>query len=105
MEYFEKQIRSEEKYKGIIVRVRLDDAELHTGKLVKRDGVLLGGLDVPLHVGGARLLDGTGYVLVHGVKILVCRRKSSNAAGFLLKCWGAKKRRTLFWSSSYIGLW
>ena len=39
MEYFEKQIRSEEKYKGIIVRVRLDDAELHTGKLVKREVV------------------------------------------------------------------
>ena len=28
MEYYEKQIRSEEKYKGIIVRVRLDEAEL-----------------------------------------------------------------------------
>lgn len=39
MEYFEKQIASEEKYKGIIVRVRLDDAELHTGRPVKREVV------------------------------------------------------------------
>ena len=39
MEYFEKQIRSEEKYKGIIVRVRLDEAELHTGKRVRREVV------------------------------------------------------------------
>ena len=48
MEYFEKQIRSEEKYKGIIVRVRLDDAELHTGKLVKRE--------VVEHPGGVTIL-------------------------------------------------
>ena len=39
MEYFEKQLSSEEKYKGIIVRVRLDEAELHTGKRVKREVV------------------------------------------------------------------
>ena len=39
MEYFERQIRSDEKYKGIIVRVRLDEAELHTGKHVKREVV------------------------------------------------------------------
>ena len=39
MEYWEKQIHSDEKYKGIIVRVRLDEAELHTGKHVKREVV------------------------------------------------------------------
>ena len=39
MDYTEKQIRSEEKYKGIIVRVRLDEAELHTGKHVRREVV------------------------------------------------------------------
>ena len=39
MEYFEKQIRSDEKYNGVIVRVRLDEAELHTGKHVKREVV------------------------------------------------------------------
>ena len=39
MDYFERQLQSEEKYKGIIVRVRLDEAELHTGKHVKREVV------------------------------------------------------------------
>lgn len=39
MEYFERQLKSEEKYKGIIVRVRLDEAELHTGKHVRREVV------------------------------------------------------------------
>ena len=39
MDYWEKQVRSEEKYKGIIVRVRLDEAELHTGKKVRREVV------------------------------------------------------------------
>lgn len=48
MEYFEKQIRSEEKYKGIIVRVRLDEAELHTGKRVRRE--------VVEHPGGVSIL-------------------------------------------------
>ena len=48
MEYFEKQIRSEEKYKGVIVRVRLDEAELHTGKRVKRE--------VVEHPGGVTIL-------------------------------------------------
>ncbi len=55
MEYFEKQIRSEEKYKGIIVRVRLDEAELHTGKMVRRE--------VVEHPGGVTILpvDDDGY--------------------------------------------
>ena len=39
MDYFERQLQSEEKYNGIIVRVRLDEAELHTGKHVKREVV------------------------------------------------------------------
>lgn len=39
MEYWEKQLSTEEKYKGIIVRVRLDEAQLHTGKHVKREVV------------------------------------------------------------------
>ena len=39
MEYFERQLKSEEKYKGVIVRVRLDEAELHTGKHVRREVV------------------------------------------------------------------
>ncbi len=59
MEYFEKQIRSEEKYKGIIVRVRLDDAELHTGKIVRRE--------VVEHPGGVTILpvddDGFCYMV------------------------------------------
>ena len=53
-------------------------------------------LDVPLHVGGARLLDGTGYVLVHGIKIFGLPPKVPECGWVLLKCWGAKKRRTLF---------
>ena len=48
MEYFEKQIRSDEKYNGVIVRVRLDEAELHTGKHVKRE--------VVEHPGGVTIL-------------------------------------------------
>lgn len=48
MEFFEKQINSEEKYKGIIVRVRLDEAELHTGKHVRRE--------VVEHPGGVSIL-------------------------------------------------
>lgn len=59
MEYFEKQIQSEEKYKGIIVRVRLDEAELHTGKHVKRE--------VVEHPGGVTILpvddDGNCYMV------------------------------------------
>ena len=55
MEYFEKQVRSEEKYKGIIVRVRLDEAELHTGKIVRRE--------VVEHPGGVTILpvDDEGF--------------------------------------------
>lgn len=54
MEYWEKQLSSEEKYKGIIVRVRLDEAELHTGKHVRRE--------VVEHPGGVAVLpvDGEG---------------------------------------------
>ena len=59
MEYFEKQIHSEEKYKGIIVRVRLDDAQLHTGKRVRRE--------VVEHPGGVGILpvdaDGNCYLV------------------------------------------
>ena len=59
MEYFEKQINSEEKYKGIIVRVRLDEAELHTGKRVRRE--------VVEHPGGVGILpvdaDGNCYLV------------------------------------------
>ena len=59
MDYFEKQIRSEEKYKGIIVRVRLDEAELHNGKRVRRE--------VVEHPGGVTILpvddDGSCYMV------------------------------------------
>ena len=48
MEYWEKRIDGEEKYKGIIVRVVLDRAELHTGKIVKRE--------VVEHPGGVTIL-------------------------------------------------
>ena len=36
MDYTERPVGSVEKYKGVIVRVRLDDAELCNGKVVKR---------------------------------------------------------------------
>ena len=54
MEYWEKRIDGEEKYKGIIVRVVLDRAELHNGKVVKRE--------VVEHPGGVGILpvDGEG---------------------------------------------
>ena len=48
MEYIEWPVGSVEKYKGIIVRVRLDDAELYTGKVVKRE--------VVEHPGGVTIL-------------------------------------------------
>ena len=48
MEYLERPVGSVEKYKGIIVRVRLDDAELYTGKVVKRE--------VVEHPGGVTIL-------------------------------------------------
>ena len=48
MEYIERPVGSVEKYKGIIVRVRLDDAELYTGKVVKRE--------VVEHPGGVTIL-------------------------------------------------
>ena len=54
MEYFEKQIDSELKYKGVIVTVRLDNAELVNGRVVKRE--------VVEHPGGVGILpvDGDG---------------------------------------------
>ena len=59
MDYLEKQVASEEKYKGVIVRVRLDDAALHTGKLVKRE--------VVEHPGGVSVLpvddEGNAYMV------------------------------------------
>lgn len=39
MSYIEKKIDSEEKYRGVIVNVRLDHAELCDGSIVKRDVV------------------------------------------------------------------
>ena len=59
MEYIERPVGSVEKYKGIIVRVRLDDAELYTGKVVKRE--------VVEHPGGVTILpvdeDGSCYMV------------------------------------------
>lgn len=48
MDYIERPVDSALKYKGIIVNVRLDDAELHTGKIVKRE--------VVEHPGGVTIL-------------------------------------------------
>jgi len=39
MDFLEKRIDGEEKYKGVIVRVRLDRAELCDGKIVRREVV------------------------------------------------------------------
>ena len=59
MEYIERPVGSVEKYKGIIVRVRLDDAELYTGKVVKRE--------VVEHPGGVTILpvdeEGSCYMV------------------------------------------
>ena len=54
MDYWEKRIDGEEKYKGVIVRVRLDHAELVNGDVVKRE--------VVEHPGGVAILpvDGDG---------------------------------------------
>ena len=48
MDYTERPVGSVEKYKGVIVRVRLDDAELCNGKVVKRE--------VVEHPGGVTIL-------------------------------------------------
>jgi len=48
MEYFEKTIDSEEKYRGVIVNVRLDRAELCDGSVVRRE--------VVEHPGGVTIL-------------------------------------------------
>ena len=55
MSYIEKKIDSEEKYRGVIVNVRLDHAELCDGSIVKRE--------VVEHPGGATILpiDDEGY--------------------------------------------
>ena len=59
MDYTERPVGSVEKYKGIIVRVRLDDAELYTGKVVKSE--------VVEHPGGVTILpvdeDGSCYMV------------------------------------------
>ena len=59
MEYFEKRIDGEEKYKGVIVTVRLDRAELDNGSIVKRE--------VVEHPGGVTILpiddDGQCYMV------------------------------------------
>lgn len=39
MDYFEKRLDGEVKYRGLIVNVRLDRAELHNGRIVKREVV------------------------------------------------------------------
>ena len=39
MDYFEKRLDGETKYTGVIVNVRLDRAELHNGRIVKREVV------------------------------------------------------------------
>ena len=48
MDYFEKRLDGEEKYKGVIVRVVLDRAELVNGSVVKRE--------VVEHPGGVTIL-------------------------------------------------
>ena len=55
MSCFEKRIDSEEKYRGVLVNVRLDHAELCDGSIVKRE--------VVEHPGGATILpiDDDGY--------------------------------------------
>lgn len=59
MDYFEKRIDGETKYEGVIVNVRLDRAELHTGRVVKRE--------VVEHPGGVTVLpideDGNCYLV------------------------------------------
>ena len=59
MDYFERQLRSEEKYRGVIVNVRLDEAELHTGKHVRRE--------VVEHPGGVSVIpvdaEGNAYLV------------------------------------------
>ena len=37
LDYFEKRLDGEIKYKGVIVNVRLDRAQLHNGKIVRRE--------------------------------------------------------------------
>ena len=39
MDYYEKRVDGEVKYKGVIVTVRLDRAQLHTGTMVRREVV------------------------------------------------------------------
>ena len=59
MDYIEKRIDGEEKYKGVIVAVRLDRAELVNGAIVKRE--------VVEHPGGVTILpidsDGQCYMV------------------------------------------
>ena len=59
MDYSEKRIDGEVKYKGVIVTVRLDRAQLHNGREVRRE--------VVEHPGGVTILpvdaDGTCYLV------------------------------------------
>lgn len=48
MDYYERRVSGEIKYKGVIVTVRLDEAELVNGKIVKRE--------VVEHPGGVTIL-------------------------------------------------
>ena len=66
MDYTERPVGSVEKYKGIIVRVRLDDAELYTGKVVKRE--------VVEHPGGVTILPRhINYVTPLGMGVATVR--------------------------------
>ena len=59
MDYYEKRLDGETKYKGVIVNVKLDTAELHNGVKVRRE--------VVEHPGGVTILpvdtDGTCYMV------------------------------------------
>ena len=59
LDYFEKRVDGEVKFKGVIVTVRLDRAELHNGALVRRE--------VVEHPGGVAILpideDGNCYMV------------------------------------------
>ena len=58
MDYFEKRLDGETKYEGVIVNVRLDRAELHNGRIVKRE--------VVEHPGGVTVLPVDAVSHRHG---------------------------------------
>ena len=72
MSYIEKKIDSEEKYRGVIVNVRLDHAELCDGSIVKREVVEHpGGVEADIFTYGGRTL-----ILAHAAEPL-CGRFSA----------------------------